>query len=380
LDPKKLVTTTTEAPPKEVPKIKDYSTFLKGCMTFKADGKYYALNLVDKKLYEYDKNTYFTAVAHNIALTGEGKIYNFATGEEYDGECLSNSSYLAHYNPVHKVEESFDGNVNYFGIIDWNGEWVLPLSSEYEICKNGLKRGDYGCSDTLITYMDKEYYNYVAYDFKNNKTYYPEDYGYSDILGIYGENIILYNSYYDCFSLAKYNTKSEELSIVFENTDNPYFNGSWCSHGTAYVNEEGTAVILDNDFNVVNHDLSEYKITKVLDATEDYVIFTSRNSNNDLYVVILKKDGSRVIEPIKCNEYSTAYIIGDYVIIKSLGIKDYVIDCKSGETKIYDDKKVYYIEKFDTASGMMLVKADGAYYLADPADPDTLINPLEYAQ
>lgn len=368
-------TTTTEAAPEELPKIERINSLLNGCMTFEADDKAYALNLVDKKLYEYDRNTIFSVVAHNIALTRYGKIYNFETGEEYDGEYLRVTEYLTEYNPVYKVEESFDGNVNYFGIIDWNGEWVLPLSSEYEICKNDLVKGYCECSDSLL-------FNYsTVLDLKSNKTYNAKDYGYSDIFGIHGDNILLCNPYYDRFSLAKYNTKSEELSIVFENTDNPYFNGSWYSHGTAYVNEEGTAVILDNDFNVVNHDLSEYKITKVLDATEDYVVFTSRNSNNDLYVVTLKKDGSRVIEPIKTSTtYFDTYIIGDYIIMIDFDGKDYVIDCKSGETKIYEDDKAYNIIKLDTESNLMLVSSNGYLYLADPTDHETLINPFEFAQ
>lgn len=374
-------TTTTEAPPKELPKIKSKSNFSNGCITFEADGKGYALNLVDKKLYEYDKNAYFQSVAHNIGLTGNWTIYNFATGEEYEGESLSNYYYLSDFNPVYKVDEGFDGNVTYFGVIDWNGEWVSPLSSEYEICKNGLEKGNYDCSDSLL-------YNYstmLVFDFENNRTYNPKDYGYWSASDVYGKNTLFNNGDdYGYYDLAKYNTNTGEITEIFKNAgycEYTYKMRSWFSHGTAFVNSNSGAIILDNDFNVLNFNLSEYKITKVLDATEDYVLFASENTNGDYYAVVLKKDGSRVIEPIKCNKnYSAAYISGDYVVMLNLDSKDYVIDCKSGETKTYEDDKAYNIENFDTESGLMLVESDGAYYLADPADPDTLINPLEYAQ
>lgn len=379
-------TTTTEAPPKELPKIKSFNQFLTGCMTFEADGKAYALNLVDKKLYEYDKNTYFPAVAHNIALTGEGKIYNFATGEEYEGEYLRNSSsYLTEFNPVYKVDEGFDGNVNYFGVIDWNGEWVLPLSSEYEICKNGLEKYNYNCSDSLIPYGKNGYID-TLYDFKNNKIYNSKDYGYSGISGVFGDNALFGNWNGGYSDLAKYNTKTGETTVILKNAGPGDYDGrdnniTWYSHGTAFV-KEGSAIILDNNYNVLNYDLSKYKIIKVCDATEDYVLFASENTNGDNYAVILNKDGNRVTEPIKCNERAVfgAYISGDYVVMLSLEGKDYVIDCKTGETKIYEDDKAYKIERFDTQSGLLLVESDGAYYLADPADPDTLINPLEFAE
>lgn len=373
--------TTTEAPPKELPKIKECSTLvMMGCITFEADGKSYALNLVDRKLYEYDRKEHrVSAAAHNIALISGDKIYNFATGEEYEGECLSNSSYLSHFNPVHKVEESFDGNVNYFGVIDWNGDWVLPLSSEYEICKYDIKESTFYCSDSMFW----DYYTTgLAFEFMSNRTFSPKDYGYNSIAGIGGENALLFKygegKYFT--GLARYNTKSGEITVILENAEYneyPFDMQSWYAHGMAYVNKDGGgAILLDNDFNVVNFDLSEYKIRQIYDLTEDYAVFASESSDGIVYTVILDKNGKRIIEPMKGK--SQASIIGDYVII--CGKKtDYVINCKTGETKTYEDNKVYDIVSYDIESGLMLVKADDAYYLADPSDPDTLINPFEYA-
>lgn len=372
--------TTTEAAPKELPKINECSTSLMiGCITFEADGKSYALNLVDKKLYEYDeKEHHVTASAHNIALLSGNKIYNFATGEEYDGEYFSNSFYLSQYNPVHKVEESFDGNVNYFGVIDWNGDWVLPLSSEYEICKYDIKKFDFYCSDSMFC----DYYTTgLVYEFMSNRTFSPKDYGYNGITGIRGENALLFKHDGSKFTgIARYNTKSGEITVILENAEYnvyPFDMKSWYAHGMAFVNKDGGgAILLDNDYNVVDFDLSEYKIRQIYDLTEDYAVFASESSDGVDYTVILDKNGNRIIEPIKGK--NRASLIGDYAII--YGEKtDYVINCKTGETKAYEDDKVYNIENYDIESGIMLVKSDGAYYLADPADPDTLINPFEYA-
>lgn len=49
------------------------------------------------------------------------------------------------------------------------------------------------------------------------------------------------------------------------------------------------------------------------------------------------------------------------------------------EWAAWEEQERGVIEAFDKDSGMLLMKSDGAYYLAAPSDPDTLLNHFELA-
>ena len=116
------------------------------------------------------------------------------------------------------------------------------------------------------------------------------------------------------------------------------------------------------------HEL-DYFARKVFDATEEYVIFIADGADGDRYVMILDKDGNRVVEPFESGSTQNAYIIGDYAVVE-----DKIINCKTGEIKTVD------YEEISGYTGKMLVQSDGAYYLADISNPETLINPFEIAE
>ena len=153
-------TTTTEAP-KETPKITSEPKIYNDCMVFEADGKNYVYNITDKAMYEYEGEGGIGDSIGNIIRTDD-KIYNLKTKELYDVKMHSVNLY--DYNPVYKVEESFDGDTYYFGIIDKNGEWVLPMSSDYAICEYKFTGDLYGVSSSLVNF------NNGSFKGENNKT------------------------------------------------------------------------------------------------------------------------------------------------------------------------------------------------------------------
>lgn len=123
----------------------------------------------------------------------------------------------------------------------------------------------------------------------------------------------------------------------------------------------------------------------IYDATEDYILFSAENPNGNRYTLITDKSGKRIVDPIEgANIYRDsqnncrAYIRGDYAICLLSNGGGYIVNCKTGKVKTYSDDKIS-IEAFDKDSGMLLMKSDGAYYLAAPSDPDTLLNPFELA-
>ena len=133
--------------------------------------------------------------------------------------------------------------------------------------------------------------------------------------------------------------------------------------------------IIDSNCNALDFDLSEYSVQTIWDATEDYILFTAVNPNGNYYTLITDKNGKCIVDPIEGYYRDSSYFKGDYAILST----KYIINCKTGEVKTYADDNLS-IEAFDKDSGMLLMKSDGAYYLADPADPDTLLNPFELVQ
>ena len=143
--------------------------------------------------------------------------------------------------------------------------------------------------------------------------------------------------------------------------------------------------IIDSCCSLLDFDLSEYSVETIYDATEDYILFSAVNPNGNYYTLIMDKNGKSIVDPIKgadiyrSHEKYRAYIRGDYAICLLSSGGGYIVNCKAGEVKTYSDDNLS-IEAFDKDSGMLLMKSDGAYYLADPSDPDTLLNPFELVQ
>ena len=134
-------------------------------MSFKVDGKNYVYNAVDNKMYECGANKIYFALG-KMAVDDSDELHNLETKESYDVETkMCNDYYMYNqYIPVHKKEQNFDGDVTYFGILDKNGEWVLPLSSEYAICKYKSFHGAHNATSSLA-YIDSD----RVYDYKNDK-------------------------------------------------------------------------------------------------------------------------------------------------------------------------------------------------------------------
>lgn len=394
---------TTEAPPKEVEKIKDYKLFQHGCLVFDINNDYHVYNAVDNKMYELSGDITARDIDYingKIITTGtyNDEIYNIETGETYDFKPAGNRDLKLKSIPVYKVEESFDGDTLYFGIIDNNGEWVLPLSADYAVCKTDYFEITFNM-DTVgenDSYLFIDYGEIYAYDYKNDKLLSAEDLNCKEILYpeykyVPGNNLLLYKVG-DKSNIGVYNTQTGEtkifdeidskdsLGIINNNEIFIIINYDYDYEGFIYQ-----WAIIDSCCSLLDFDLSEYSVEMIYDATEDYILFSAVNPNGNRYTLITDKNGKRIVDPIEGadiyysqNNYR-AYIRGDYAICLLSSGDGYIVNCKTGEVKTYSDDNLS-IEAFDKDSGMLLMKSDGAYYLADPSDPDTLLNPFELVQ
>ena len=395
---------TAEAPPKEVEKIKDYKLFQHGCLVFNINNDSYVYNAVDNKMYELSGDITARDIDHingKIITTGtyHNEIYNIETGETYDFKPAGDKMLGLKSIPVYKVEESFDGDALYFGIIDNNGEWILPLSADYAVCKTDhfdISSNSVSVIGENDSYLFIDYGEIYAYDYKNDKLLSAEDLNCKEILYpeykyVPGNNLLLYKVG-DKSNIGVYNTQTGEtkifdeidskdsLGIINNNEIFIIINYDYDYEGFIYQ-----WAIIDSCCSLLDFDLSEYSVETIYDATEDYILFSAVNPNGNYYTLIMDKNGKSIVDPIKgadiyrSHEKYRAYIRGDYAICLLSSGGGYIVNCKAGEVKTYSDDNLS-IEAFDKDSGMLLMKSDGAYYLADPSDPDTLLNPFELVQ
>lgn len=178
--------TTAEAP-KEVEKIKDYKLFQHGCLVFNINNDSYVYNAVDNKMYELSDDITARDIDYinGKIIKLDRNLYNIETGETYDFKPAGNRELKLKSIPVYKVEKSFDGDTLYFGIIDNNGEWILPLSADYAVCKTDYFDISSNSVNTVgenDSYLFIDYGEIYAYDYKNDKLLSAEDLNCSKII------------------------------------------------------------------------------------------------------------------------------------------------------------------------------------------------------
>ncbi len=373
------VTTATKAP-KKFPKITSYKKFEGSDLLISDGNKKYVYNMAENKMYSIDPEISYDidSVYGKLALiydsaNSRAYYYNLETKESYDAEALYRGK-VKEYNAVYRYEEHFEGNVCYIGVIDSDGEWVLPLSSDLAICQEDLSYY-LSCAD-ICTGSLMSLDSYVVYDYKND-----EIIGYDNSIGMYkfdkilGDKLLFNHSN----KLLEYNTQTGAVSSIAEGSY-IFSNAVGICRG-ALATYRDSALFFDNDGNLYDFDLSEYfKVDSLCDLTDKYIVFVAANENYDNYLIIANKDGNRVVEPIRGGNGSTkACIYDDYVVITSMGVNNddknqYIINCTTGETTAYTN-----IDDFDPESGKLIIKKGSEYYIADVSDPETLLNPFEIA-
>lgn len=390
-DKAEVITVTAESPaaddthtepspeveqPKELPVINDYK-YVDGCMIFTADGTDYIYNIADNKMYP----TELTKIDGREIKSIRGKVviiadengydpeyYNLETGEFIGKVYQTENPYLGEYNAIYTREESFDGVVYSLGVFNSQAEWVVPLSNEYSICKKDLSKCVLFSSDNMyMRFYDEDSYNDGTshyYDFINDK--------YIDIPGLpyfSSGNKAIFEGW---GNLNVFDITTGTTTAVVSNArfDSFFFttDGDFLFKAT-----DGLWRIIDSEFNITDIPLSEYDITRFKVVTRDYFAFTAKNSAGTGYVIITDRNGNRVTEPLDGG--TSVKISGDYALISGKYVDSwFILNLKTGDQTPIDKEN---FGGYDEASGMMILKKDGACYLATLDAPNTLINPFE---
>lgn len=358
-----------EQPPKELPVINDY-TMVDGCMIFTADGTDYVYNIAENKMYPTEltkiEGKEIRSIRGKVVLiaTNRGtdpEYYNLETGEFIGTTFSDNYGGVCEYNPVYTYEESFDGAGYKFGVINSQAEWVVPLSNEYSICKYKLSECQLYSTDGMVSIFRER--NSYFYDFINDKN--------TDIKGTY----LQYGNKVLCerggANLTVYDTTTGTSTDVVTNVR--ITNLQYTTDGGVFFQNEkdGSLIYVDSDFNVSELPLSEYNIAEIKTVTNDYIAFSAKNSAGTRYSIITDRNGNRVMEPL---ERASIQISGDYALITGKYVDSWhILNLKTGEQTPIDKDN---FGGYDAASGKLILKKDGACYLATLDDPNTMINPF----
>lgn len=405
---KTIIETTTTAepePPVEDEKIKTVGQFYDSntLLFFTSEENQYVYDMDNNILTKYEDEGFIQFADGNFAEVQHpdsyyNKLYNFKTKKFYDATWY----YInAEYTPVILREESFDGDTYKFGVLDSNGEWTVPLSTD-----NPISEGYKNTAGFLVPYASSllvRLGNDRLYDWKNDKiininelnipkpsdlpteTYSSNNpYGLSSVTiqSIYDDSVLLCARYSasaldgEYCSYVKYNVGTGEFTVLSEGYDIEMINIGYDRYSLANPFNGNVIDIIDRSFNkFVRYDLREYENVRFradsdnTNVTEKYIRFSATNPDGVEYNIILDKDGNEVIEPFK-DEY-VGEIYGDYIKYDNA-----MLNCLTGETVEFEYQFIDYVRQIDK----YLVRVDKAYYFVDLSDPDTLIHPLNIAE
>ncbi|MGN0618225.1 MAG: hypothetical protein ACI4J7_04310 [Ruminiclostridium sp.] len=240
----------------------------------------------------------------------KGSYYYYNNGRET--EC-----YFGDYLIAFKEEEKFEGNIYSLGVIDNNGNWVVPMSSELSIFnsvsfedeQNLIETGAFGYSyDYSFNYIGNgiiEVGKY-AYSFLDDAII-CETSGQAQFAtdkailvdSIYGNALYIYNRLTD--EWLKYNY---DFHLATEK-------GFLISHYDSDRNKT-VYLILDYDLNTI-FDLSDYDSVSSgsLQFTDNNAAFTAKGASGDTYFCVIDKNGDLVFEPIKSQYGEDNYLLED---------------------------------------------------------------------
>lgn len=271
---------------------------------------------------------------------------------------------------ITKKEESFEGNKFYVGVMNNKLEWDYELTE----VKSDTLSGDKLASCAYFPFGDK----LLVTDFSRNLMVYSlKDKTLTDMSDDFipgfcfstdkGKHICYAQNHTDlmCFD------SDGEIKKICETDDSANFN---IISNTIVVNYKNDWSFYDPDLNKLGFDLSSYDIEKILDVNSEFIAFAAKNPDGVTYTIIMDKNNNIIGDPIKTTYYDVV-LTDDYAVLTGMKI---IVNLKTGEAK----EAAYSIEYVDNATGKMMVESsdDRNIYLVDPADPDTLINPLEIAK
>lgn len=297
---------------------------------------------------------------------------------------------------VFEVNESFEGNTYAMGLMSYEGEWILPLKSDWpwltdERCLRGsvgyLGNGGYAfgsgyAASTAYYVLDIETQAVSSLAVPAADLRYETEYIDSYNLAYYEDGCLYY--FGDSKGVFSYNIETGEKKQLIDSSNFKVTHMS--QNGVYWFRTDNTIYVCNKDKHVATYNMSEYADASIVKADEKAILFTMNNADGTQYLCLMRPDGTMVFEPVKTenlggykylNQDKMAYF--DYSTYTL-----YVCDIESGEVtsntlpesssmQYYccDEENAYIIVcVYDSLKGWL-------YYIVDADDAETLINPFE---
>ena len=411
-------TTTTEEiveEPVELPLVRDIICnnlpfYLSG---YTKDNQAFVYDVAEKSIYIHDDNilTYFfdkyNCAKGNYLLEtrfGEFAITNykncdvglneFNKDNEYENFKVLNHTIMP--TVVVGSKEDFSGKVDYYGIIDENGEWLLPMTqTEIDFEEKSIWR----CNSEFIAYLEPDSNDLTLYYYKEDRKELFEDRRIDgkSITFLYDNHIILCDGTVDSngtsidiygiennsTGIYSYNISTKEMTTITDKTTY-YYLGNQKRYKDGVItsikaNYDG--IYVKNEY---NYDLSEYNGVSISEVNDNAVVFNAKNPNGTRYRLIMKKDGTLIGEPVESKDLIT-YLFDDKILSitasgkdRSLKHEKQIIDLETGEvTDISADYVVDSVIENEDGSCKLLVKSNNTYYYVEPTNFEKLVNVFE---
>ena len=407
---------TTEAEPEEVLVAEGYRVD-NGFYYFSArsgeDDKWYIYDMEKREITDSFENGDFVGYWYETSVirynegvyelydaAGKKTLYTFSdTQTERTSLDINEGGQIVIYDRL----QQFEGDVYSFGIIDYQGNWVLPLASDYPWLQEEptYVTSEYlGDNTYLVTNKYKEECYFVNTD---TKSYVPVTlpegmaipefiycrdgkafaHAYSYI-GSFNNCIFQYDittgSMIEVLNVSdSYEVRAgkagEESSYIFSNDD------TWC-YLKRETEQNSVLDIIASDGTVTEISAAIYGEDFDVDFTDGiHVVARMYNDSSSDYFAVLNADGSYELEPLLVTDsgFSLCAISKGVAVAFNSNGEGFSYNIA---TKEQTTASGYSVEKFDKDYGMMIVYGEhpeygSGYYLVDVTDINTLINPFE---
>ena len=205
---------------------------------------------------------------------------------------------------VCKEENSFSGNSKYYGVLDHQGEWILPLTSDHSQFNQDWAECALICDNILLLYNDNE--ELIGAYHLDTKEITPSY-----------EHIIEIHKYSDQNKYAGYPLgiyKCDENGNLTMLLPDYSFDADFRSNGSIHIcckkeNDVNHYIALDRSGNILVDYGTKYNLGYPSGYHNGYLLCSAYNPAGDLYIALVTPEGELAFDPIsqKDPQYGDVY-------------------------------------------------------------------------
>ena len=316
---------------------------------FESDYMYDAFDYMYKNGVLVQHNKVYDKTGKVIASPEETGYTRLLTDARVDGKILAV-----------KIEENYDGDTLYFGILNNKGKWEEPLSVDHALARHLINNnavttelsGNNFYTEDVIYLTNDCYYN-----LRTGQAYKYYNYVYDSSESVYDSD-----GYYIGYTYNIYSKTSDEESVLL--AENMTLDRTVANGYIAHHNDHLNGVVGDEFgyYDIDGNLITKLDAVEVEDAiyTNGYLVLRHKNSTGSTYISVYSASGEKVVEPFRYDGgiYSTN-VWEDYGVLKLESGMFYTFE---GEKISFDE----YAEVNHFGEGLFMVRdEDWNYFYID---------------